>query len=123
MRLDNSVRSLGAVMQRGLWRGYLITCIALPSISILAELNRGRLSTTSIALVYLVIVLASAAVGGIEPGIFASVIGFLTFNFFFLPPYYTFIIGAPQDIVTLCVFLIVAIVTSQLVSRLKAGEQ
>jgi two-component system, OmpR family, sensor histidine kinase KdpD len=105
------------------WRGYLPGALGIALVTIVAEPNRDRLNSVTIALSYLVIVLASATLGGLGPGIFVSVVGFLTFNFFFLPPYDTFIVGAPQDIVALFVFLIVAGVTSELVSRLREREQ
>ena len=43
----------------------------------------------------------------------------LAYNFFFLPPVYTFTIADPENIVTVTVFLGVAFVTSQLASRLR----
>jgi len=35
---------------------------------------------------FLVVVVVAAAVGGLGPGVLASLLGFLAFNFFFLPP-------------------------------------
>jgi hypothetical protein len=35
---------------------------------------------------FLVVVVAAAAIGGLGPGVLASLLGFLAFNFFFLPP-------------------------------------
>lgn len=105
------------------WPGYVVGGIGLLLVTLGAELNRGRLNTVTISLAYLVVVLASATLGGVGPGIATSVIGFLTFNFFFLPPYNTLIVGAPQDIVALFVFLIVAGVTSSLVSGLQERER
>jgi two-component system sensor histidine kinase KdpD len=52
-------------------------------------------------------------------GIIASVIGVLTFNFFFTEPYYTFNVYRPDYPVTFVIMLIVAIVTSTLTSRVK----
>jgi two-component system sensor histidine kinase KdpD len=105
------------------WRGYLLGIAGIVFVTLIAQPNRERLNTATIALSYLVIVLASATFGGLGPGIFISIVGFLTFNFFFLPPYYTFVVGSPEDIVALFVFLLVAGVTSELVSRLQQREQ
>ncbi len=49
------------------------------------------------------------------------VITFFTFNYFFIKPYYTFTVHRPADVVILVVFLIVAVVISQLVGRAQAG--
>lgn len=105
------------------WPGYLAGGLGLILVTIGAELNRGRLNPVTISLAYLVVVLASATLGGVGPGIAISVVGFLTFNFFFLQPYYSLTVGAPQDTVALFVFLIVAGVTSSLVSRLQERER
>lgn len=104
-------------------RGYVLGVLGVFAVIMAAQPFHGDLNTVTLALLYLVVVLASAITGGIGPGILTSLIAFLTFNFFFLPPYSTFTIGAPQDIVALFVFLIVAIVTSELVSRLKQRER
>ena len=52
-------------------------------------------------------------------GILASVIGVLTFNFFFTEPYYTFNAYRPDYPVTFAIMLIVAIITSALTSKVK----
>ena len=66
---------------------------------------------------FLVVVVAATAVGGLGPGILAAVLGFLAFNFFFLPPYGTFIIAHAEDVVVLFVFLGLAILVSALLAR------
>jgi two-component system, OmpR family, sensor histidine kinase KdpD len=66
---------------------------------------------------FLVVVVVSAAIGGIGPGIFASLLGFVVFNFFFLPPYNTFIIGRAEYVVVLFVNLGLSVVISVLLGR------
>jgi two-component system, OmpR family, sensor histidine kinase KdpD len=110
-------------MKWRIWRGYLLGALGIALVTLFAAPNRTYLNAVTPALSYLVIVLACAMLGGLGPGIFASVVGFLTFNFFFLPPYHLFTVGAPQDIIALFVFLIVAGVTSELVGRLREREQ
>jgi two-component system sensor histidine kinase KdpD len=66
---------------------------------------------------FLVVVVAAAAVGGLGPGILASLLGFLAFNFFFLPPYHTFVIARAEDAVVLFVFLGLSILISTLLAR------
>ena len=66
---------------------------------------------------FLLVVVAVAGIGGIWPGIFASVLGFVTFNFFFLPPYDTFVIGKPEYVVVLFVNLGISVLISLLIGR------
>jgi two-component system, OmpR family, sensor histidine kinase KdpD len=66
---------------------------------------------------FLIVVVVAAATGGLGPGILASVLGSLTFNFFFLPPYGTFVIARAEDVVVLFVFLGLSILISALLAR------
>ena len=77
--------------------------------------------TTLVALLYLIPLGVITAYWGLGPGITSALITFLTFNYFFIEPHYTFTVHRPTDIVILVVFLIVAVVISQLVGRAQAG--
>src|ERR1044071_4205047 len=74
-----------------------------------------------IALLYLIPLGIITAYWGLGPGITSALITFLTFNYFFIQPYYTLTVHQPADVVILLVFLIVAVVISQLVGRAQAG--
>ncbi|NTU55653.1 MAG: DUF4118 domain-containing protein [Anaerolineales bacterium] len=82
---------------------------------------RGVLDTTLIALLYLIPLALITSYWGLGPGIASAVLTFLAFNYFFIPPYYNFLVHRPTDVVILVMFLVVAIVFSQLVGRMKAG--
>ncbi len=82
---------------------------------------RDLLSTSVIALLYLLPVLICTTWLGLGAGIIASVSGFLSFDFFFIPPYNSLTVHQTQDILVLFVFLVVAVVISQLVGRVKAS--
>jgi two-component system sensor histidine kinase KdpD len=75
---------------------------------------RGEASKTNVVLAYLLVVTAAAA-GGLGPGVTAAALGFLAFDFLFLPPYHTFIVDDLQDYLSLAVYLLVAVVVSLLV--------
>ena len=68
----------------------------------------------SISLVFLTAVLASAVAWGLLASLFACFLSVLAYNFFFLPPLYTFTIGDPENVVALFFFLIVAVIVSNL---------
>ena len=82
---------------------------------------RDVLDTTLVALLYLIPLGMITAFWGLGPGITSALITFLTFNFFFIEPYYMLTVHRPTDVVILVVFLIVAVVISQLVGRAQAG--
>lgn len=81
------------------------------------------LDTSLIALLFLIPVGISAAAWGLGPGVVSAFGAFLGFNYFFIAPYYTFAVHRPSDLVALMVFLIVAVVISQLLGRAQAGLQ
>jgi two-component system sensor histidine kinase KdpD len=71
------------------------------------------------AMLFLTAVLFSALAGGLGPSIFASVLGLLVYDFFFVEPHLTLTVTKPQDILSLFVFLVVAVLTSELTSRVR----
>ena len=82
---------------------------------------RDALDTTLIALLYLIPLGLITAYWGLGPGITSAFVTFLTFNYFFIKPYYTFSVHRSTDVVILVIFLIVAVVISQLVGRMQAS--
>ncbi len=82
---------------------------------------RDVLNTTLVALLYLIPLGIITAYWGLGPGVTSALITFLTLNYFFIQPYYTFTVHRPTDVVILVVFFIVAVVISQLVARAQAG--
>ena len=100
---------------------YFLSVILIASITAIFFGLRDVLDTTLIALLYLIPLGMITAFWGLGPGITSALITFLTFNYFFIEPYYTFTVHRPTDVVILIVFLIVAVVISQLVGRAQAG--
>jgi two-component system sensor histidine kinase KdpD len=64
-------------------------------------------------------VLIIATRWGSLPALAASILAMLCFNFFFLPPFGTFNIAAPDNWVAIVVFLITAVTAGQLSARAK----
>ena len=71
------------------------------------------------SVIYLTPVVIAASRWGIISAIVAAVGGVLASAFFFYPPLYSFRIIDPHEIVNLILFVFVAVVVSQLASRLK----
>ena len=76
-------------------------------------------NSTTVALCFLLAILALATFWGLAEAIAASVAGVLAFNYFFLPPIGTFNIADSQNWVALFSFLTTAIVASQLSATVK----
>jgi two-component system sensor histidine kinase KdpD len=80
---------------------------------------RDDLTPLSKGFGFLIVVAVAAAIGGIGPGLTASVLGFVTFNYVFIPPYGTFTIARPEYVVVLFVFLGLSVLISALLARAK----
>ena len=78
------------------------------------------LVVANIALVFLAGIILVAVRWGLGPSLFACAAGVLAFNFFFLPPLYTFTIADPENVVALFFFVIVAVVVSNLTAGARA---
>jgi two-component system, OmpR family, sensor histidine kinase KdpD len=98
---------------------------ALTAIAIATALFRALpdASHTTVALALLLIVLGTATLARLAVAILVSVVAMLTFNFFFLPPVGTLTIAHPQNWVALIVFLVVAIIASNLSAAVRARER
>jgi two-component system sensor histidine kinase KdpD len=78
-----------------------------------------EVNQTTVALSFLLAILAVSAVWGMAVSAFMSVAAMLAFNYFFLPPVGTLTIADPQNWVALFAFLVTAIVGSQLSGRIR----
>ena len=78
------------------------------------------ISPTTAALAFLLVVLFLAASGRLWTAIAAALASTLALNYFFLPPVGTFTIADPENWVSLIVFLIVAIIASNLSTAAQA---
>jgi len=75
------------------------------------------------SVIYLVPVVIAAVSWGIVSAIIAACFGVVASAFFFYPPLYTFTIADPREAINLTLFIFVAIVISQLASRLKTQAE
>jgi two-component system sensor histidine kinase KdpD len=80
----------------------------------IGEVLGRSLGVQSISLVFLMAVLATAIAWGLMPALAACLLSVMAYNFFFLPPLYTFTIADPENVVALFFFLAVAVIVSNL---------
>ncbi len=103
---------------RGLRRHLLLVCLSLAALAVAtAVLRLAGAGPTTATLALLLIVLALATAAPLWTAVVASVGAMTALNYFFLPPLGTFEIADPQNLVSLVVFLGVAISASELSSR------
>jgi two-component system sensor histidine kinase KdpD len=84
---------------------------------------RDKITTATAALVLVVPVALGVAVGGLPAVPLGVVAGFLTFDFVFIPPYYTFYVTAWEDWVSLVVYACVGCTIGVVVARLRRAQR
>jgi K+-sensing histidine kinase KdpD len=72
-----------------------------------------------VPIAYLIPVIFAATKWGIWSATLASIAGMAAADFFFFPPIFSFQVGDPQEVIDLLLFLVVALVSSNLASRLR----
>ena len=101
------------------WASYILATFAIGALTTILIPLRSEINSTTVGFAFLLVVLSVAIVWGSGPALLASVLGMLCYNFFFLPPYYTFTIADPQNWVALTAFFITALAVGQLSARAK----
>lgn len=101
------------------WRGYAVGAGFIGVATGLALFLDRAFERVDLGVLYLSAVLAAGVLFGLRPALAAATVAFLTYNFLFLEPRYTFLIGSPTDILTLVVFWAVALATGSLAGQVR----
>jgi two-component system sensor histidine kinase KdpD len=84
-----------------------------------AELIKPWFGIENVDLVFLTAVVSVAVRYGLLPSVVASVAASLCYNFFFLPPVYTFTITDPTNVAAFFFFMLIAILVSNVAARVR----
>ncbi|MEQ8733496.1 MAG: DUF4118 domain-containing protein [Rhodospirillaceae bacterium] len=90
-------------------------CIAALSIQWLKNLMPAE----NLSIVFLTAVIFSATAYGFAAALFASVVSVILFDFFFVPPSFSFSLSSPDNILLVILFILMAGITSNLAGRLR----
>ena len=110
-------RRLPQLSRRRQMAGWLLTVFGISLLTLVLDKTRGSLNLPTQMLLFLVLVIVIAMVGGIWPALVAAVVASLAVNWFFTEPLYTFTIAEGQNLVALITFLVVAGLVSALVTQ------
>ena len=99
---------------------YVWTAMMIAAVTAIGTGLSQFLNIANVALLYLLPVMAAASLFGLRAGLAAGIGSSLAYNFFFLPPTGTLTISNPENVITIIVFLGVALVTSQFAARVRA---
>ena len=108
-------RRHGALSRRRQIYGFGLA-VVLPALATLGLVPlRGELNLVSDMLLFVLVTVVVAIVGGLLPALAAAVLGSLFLNYFFTPPLYTFTINDTNNALALGVFVVVGMLVSSVV--------
>jgi two-component system sensor histidine kinase KdpD len=102
---------------RRLVYGYLLAVVGAIVLALVMVPLRGDVDLASEALIFLLLVVTSAIVGGLGPALLAAALGAALLNFFFTEPLNTFRIHEASEVVAVIVFGLVAVMVSWVVDQ------
>ncbi|BDV29838.1 DUF4118 domain-containing protein [Microbacterium terricola] len=107
----------GALSARRRILGFAVAIVGGPLLSWLLLSFPGDEAITSDVLAYQLLVVVVALIGGIWPALFAAVLSGLTLDFLFIEPLYTVTIADPLHVLSLVLYVVIAILVSGVVDQ------
>jgi len=101
------------------WEPVVVITALLAAVTGAGLLLRNYVPQEAMGMIFTAVIVGAASRYGRTAGFATSIGGFLVWNFFFLPPVFTFSVADPRDVVALAVFLIVGIITGSLAGRVR----
>jgi len=99
---------------------YAMVVALVAATTLLAKWAEPWIGVGAIDLLYLLPVVTAASRYGLRPGLATGLLAALAFNFFFLPPLYSFTIADPQSVLTVMILIGIAAFTSRLTGAMRS---
>jgi two-component system sensor histidine kinase KdpD len=103
--------------------GYLGALGFVAVASVIASLFDRYSRGSDLGMIFLAAVLVSGLAWGLRPALLAAAVAIATYNFFFLEPRFSFVIGHPSDVFTFALFIAVAGAAGWLTGRVRDQER
>jgi two-component system sensor histidine kinase KdpD len=100
-------------------RPYIVTLVAVAAATGIGWLILPVVGIENIGLIFITVVVVIAARYGLWPSLAASIVASLCYNFFFLPPIFTFTITDPTNVAAFFFFTLTAILVSNVAARVR----
>lgn len=105
------------------WKGFAAAAAACAFTVLLATLLKDVLELSNIVMLFLLAVVGVGLRYGRAPAVLAAFLGVGLFDYFFVPPRFSFAVSDVQYVVTFGVMLLVALVIGQLTAGLKVQAE
>lgn len=105
----------GSISTRRRLSGYALTLVGATCLVVVLVPVRDRLGLASDALLFMLLVVGVALLGGLGPALLASAMSAALLNFFFTEPFHTFRVHEDTDVVAVLVFAAISVMVSWVV--------
>ena len=105
------------------WKQYAVATAVIAGVALVCALLDQFTGPRVAGMVFLLTVVLLALFLGRGPVFFAGAVSALVWDYFFLPPRFTFVISSAEDAVLFGAYFVVALVLGQLVARTRTQEQ
>jgi two-component system sensor histidine kinase KdpD len=99
--------------------GFAGAAALVAAAAVLAQIADRFAEDANLAMVFMLSVLISGLASGLWPALFAAALAAVVYNFFFIEPRLTMLIGQPSDVLTFAVFFAGALATGWLTGRVR----
>ncbi len=97
--------------------GFGFAALVPSALSLLLHLTKDLHGLPIEAMSLMVVVVATALIGGLAPAVLSAVVSALLLNYLFTPPLYTLTIAEPENVVTIAIFVAVGIAVASVVDN------
>jgi two-component system sensor histidine kinase KdpD len=99
------------------WKDYLLSAVLVAGATVIGLPLQKLVFPTNLVMLYLVVVMVAAVWLGRGPSILTAALSVLAFDFFFVPPHYTFAVSNSEYLLTFAGLFLVSLVISGLAAR------
>ena len=114
-RQRGDVRARPALAARRRTAGFALAVLGPLVLSALMLVTPDLHSLPSESMLFMVVVVATALVGGLAPAVLASLVSGFALNYFFTPPLRTLLIASSENAYAVALFVVVAVAVSSVV--------
>ncbi len=97
--------------------GFAFSVLVPAALSLLLHLTKDLHGLPIEAMSLMVVVVATALIGGLAPAVLSALVSALLLNYLFTPPLYTLTIAEPENVVTIAIFVAVGIAVASVVDN------
>ena len=105
------------------WQSYVGSLLLVAGATLISEIAVEFLSAANMIMIYLLAVVVAALRLGFRPAILTALVGVLAFDFFLVPPYFSFSVSDTQYLITFAGLFTVGAVISTLVARARSQTE